>query len=85
MSSMPLAKEGNAKRILLNLNPEKDSGSETIIPKVVFRWAELLRKPLTKMINTKLIKVTPIYKNPKDDSRLESTNYRPINVFKCLQ
>ena len=37
MSSMPLAKEGNAKRILLNLNPEKDSGSETIIPKVVFR------------------------------------------------
>ena len=71
--------------MLLNLIPKKGSGSDTILPKGVFRSEKLLRKPLTKKkINAKLTKVKPIYKNPKDGSRLESTNYRPISVFdKC--
>ena len=30
--------------------------------------------------NAKLTRVTPIYKNPKDGSRLEKTNYRSISV-----
>ena len=58
----------------------------------VIRSAEYLCKPLTKIINAtitqkkfpenaKLTRVTPIYKNPKDGSRLESTHYRPISVL----
>ena len=90
--SMPFAKEGNIKRILLSLNPRKGPGSDKIPPKIVIRSAELLCKPLTNIINAtivqqkfpenaKLTRVTPIYKNPKDGSRLESTNYRPISVL----
>ena len=90
--SMPLAKEGNIERILTNLNPKKASGSDSIPPKIVIRSAEYLCKPLTKIINAtitqkkfpenaKLTRVTPIYKNPKDGSRLESTHYRPISVL----
>ena len=90
--SMPLAKEGSIKRILLNLDPRKAPGSDKIPPKIVIRSAEILSKPLTKIINAtitrqkfpdnaKLTRVTPIYKNPKDGSRLKSTNYRPISVL----
>ena len=89
---MPLAKEGNIKRILSSLDPKKASGSDKIPPKIVIRSAEILCKPLTKIINAtiaehkfpdnaKLTRVTPIYKNPKDGSRLTSTNYRPISVL----
>ena len=80
------------KRILLSSNPRKGRGSDKISPKIVIRSAELLCKPLTNIINAtiiqqkfpenaKLTRVTPIYKNPKDGSRLESTNYRPISVL----
>ena len=61
--SMPLVKAGYVKRIFLNLNPKTGPGSDTILPKVVFRSAKLLCKPLTKIINAKLTKVTPIYRN----------------------
>ena len=80
--TMPLAKGGNLKRILLNLNPKKGPGSDKIPQKVVIRSAEFLCKPLTNIINNtipqqkfpenaKLTRVIPIYKNPKDGSRLE--------------
>ena len=90
--TMPLAKEGNIKRILSNLDPKKAPGSDKIPPKIVIRSAEILSKPLTKIINAtiteqkfpenaKLTRVTPIYKKPQNGSRLKSTNYRPISVL----
>ena len=85
--TMPLAKEGNVKRILLNLNPKKVLGSDKIPPKVISRSAECLCKALTNIINatiiqqkfpenTKLSKVTPIYKN-------QTTN--KLQTHKCLE
>ena len=74
------------------MNPKKSAGSDKIPPKIVIKSAKYLSKPLTEIINAtitqekfpdnaKLTRLTPIYKNPKDGSRLQSTNYRPVSVL----
>ena len=92
MFSMPPADEDGVYNILRNLNSKKASGSDKISPKLAKHAASILSRPLSNIINAtiekqtfpngaKLTSVKPIYKCPKDGSRLEATNYRPVSVI----
>ena len=65
---------------------------DTIPPKLVRMSANLLKKPFTNILKfyianydypdlMQIARITPIYKNPKDGSRLDKTCYRPVSVL----
>ena len=78
--------------ILKTIDIKKATGLDTIPPKLVRMSANLLKTPFTNILKfytanydfpdlMKIARITPIYKNPKDGSRLDKTCYRPVSVL----
>ena len=78
--------------IISSLNTKKATGIDDISPKLVKMSEQIIKKPLTEIINIsietdtfpelmKVGKLSPIYKHPKNGSRLDKTCYRPISVL----
>ena len=89
---LPHASEETINEIIISLNTKKSTGIDDIPPKLVKISADIIKKPLSQIINSaikegsfpnlmKLGKLTPIYKHPKHGSRLDKTCYRPVSVL----
>ena len=89
---MPPANEEDIEGIISKLKLKKSSGLDNIPTKIIKLSSHVIKKPLTNIINAtiktskfiddgKVGKVTPIYKNPKDGSRLNKNHHRPITLL----
>ena len=78
--------------IINKLKTNVSPGFDRIPSKLIKIGAHVISKPLTNIINcsirngifpelTKIAIVKPIYKNPKDGSKLDKTLYRPVSVL----
>ena len=78
---MSLAKEEEIQEIIKNLDATKATGIDNIPCRLVKLSEKVITKPLTAIINDsisksefpndlKIDKIVPIYKNPKEGSRL---------------
>ena len=90
--TIPEPTEQEIYDILKTLDIKKATGVDTIPPKLIRLSADLLKTPFTKSLKfyiskyifpdkMKPARVTPIYKNPKEGSRLDKTCYRPVSVL----
>ena len=86
------AMEKDIEEIIDKLDPKKSMGIDNIPSKLVKLSKDIIKKPLTKAINLsiesskfpnlmKYGRISPIYKNPPDGSRLYKTDHRPITVL----
>ena len=89
---LPLATEEEIYDIIKSIDIKKATGVDNIPPKVVKIAANAIKKPLTEIINIyinkntfpdlmKIGRITPIYKHPKNGSRLDKQYYRPVSVL----
>ena len=89
--NIPIATEGDISDIIDKLQ-NKATGIDKISTKLVKLSRDVIKEPLTKAINSstnekkfpklmKYGKISPIYKNPADGSRLYKTDYRPVTVL----
>ena len=89
---IPQAKEDEIYDILKSIDIKKATGLDTIPPKLIKLSADFLKSPLTEIINfyidkntfpdkMKIARIIPLYKNPKDGSRLDKTCYRPVSIL----
>ena len=78
--------------IIIKLKTKASPGYDKIPSKLIKLSAQTIAKPLTHIINcsirkstfpelAKIAMVKPIYKNPKDGSKLDKKHYRPISVL----
>ena len=78
--------------ILKTLDVKKATGLDNIPPRLISMSASLLKTPLTNILKfyirnfsfphlMQIARITPIYKNPKEGSRLDKTCYRPVSVL----
>ena len=89
--NIPIATEEGISDIIDKLQ-NKATGIDKISTKLVKVSRDVIKEPLTKAINSsinekkfpklmKYGKISPIYKNPADGSRLYKTDYRPVTVL----
>ena len=89
---LPLAQEEEIFDIIKLIDIKKATGVDDLPPKIIKMSADVIKKPLTDIINfyikkntfpglMKIGRLTPIYKRPKEGSRLDKTCYRPISVL----
>ena len=93
--SLPLADVNIIEDIINKLDSSKATGVDNIPARVVKLSAKVIKKPLTTILNScinngnfpdllKLEKITPLYKNLKENSRLDKKCYRPVSVLTIL-
>ena len=84
--------EHQIEKEILDLDPKKATGSDTIPPKIIKDASRVLKSPLADLFNTtvevnqfptalKYANVSPIYK--KDDNT-KKENYRPISILPTI-
>ena len=89
---LPSANEEEIYDILKEIDTKKATGLDNIPPKLVKLLANLLKKPLTKIINfylnknifpnlMKIGRLSPLYKQSKYGNRLDKTCYRPVSIL----
>ena len=90
--TLPDPTEEEIYGILKTIDIKKATGVDTIPPKLVRMSADLLKTPFTNILKfyiakfnypdkMKMARVTPVYKSPKNGSRLDKTCYRPVSVL----
>ena len=89
---LPLANENDICDIIKKLDTKKAKGIDDIPPKLIKMSANIIKKSITDILNIaintntfpdlmKIGKISPIYKHPKDGSRLDKKCYRPVSVL----
>ena len=87
--NFPKAEVPDINALIKNLNPKKETGPDTIPPKLARMSADVIDKNLCNVLNldlenfivpdnTKVATVRPIYKKK---SRNEIENYRPVSLL----
>ena len=87
-----LASEETIYDIVKGLDTTKATGIDHISARLVKSAADVIKKPLTNIINKcvqsgkfpnslKIGRITPLYKNPKEGSRLNKKDHRPVSVL----
>ena len=90
--TIPEPTEEEIYSILKTIDINKATGLDTIPPKLIRMSADLLKIPFTNILKfytaiynypdkMKIARVAPVYKNPKNGSRLDKTCYRPVSVL----
>ena len=91
----PLTTEENTVSLIKSVNKNAATGLDKIPPKILNTCADIISKPLTSIINSTIINkkfvneckiaaVIPLYKNPKEGSRLDKKCFRPISVLNAF-
>ena len=89
---LPLANEKDIENIIKNLDTSKAMGIDNIPARLVKQSADVIYRPLTKILNKSIDKdnfpdpmqigkITPVYKSGKENSRLNKKDYRPVSVL----
>ena len=89
---LPLANEKDIENIIKNLDTSKAMGIDNIPARLVKQSADVIYRPLTKILNKSIEKdnfpdpmqigkITPVYKSGKENSRLNKKDYRPVSVL----
>ena len=89
---LSFAEEDAIREIIGKLDISKATGIDNNPPRLVKLSANVIAKPLTDIINhsisssvfpdeMKVAKIAPIYKNPKEGSRLSKVFFRPVSVL----
>jgi len=89
---LPLAEEVTIREIIGGLDTSKATGIDNNPPRLVKLSADIIAKPITDIINgsisnsifpdeMKVAKIAPIYKKPKEGSRLSKQFFRPVSVL----
>ena len=89
--SLKTVSETQVLKAIKSLKNKSSSGVDMISPKIVKMAAEVIKIPLTAIINSSIVqgvfpeswkwaKIIPIFK--KKGSRLDKMNYRPVSLLK---
>lgn len=94
--NIPLATEDNILDIINNLKTTASASPlDKVSPKILKLSASVITPPLKAIVNSTIITrkyissgqdavVTPLYKNPKNGSRLNKLHFRPVSVLKAF-